>query len=107
VNEHEAGRESASVAVHVTVVVPSGKDEPDTGEHTVVTGALPPVTTGASKETFVEDGDVTSATIGHTIVGAASGGVVLGATELLLQPKSAAAKTKIAKSAVRENEDGI
>ena len=35
VNEHEAVFIDASVVVQVTVVVPTGKVDPDAGEHTV------------------------------------------------------------------------
>ncbi len=36
VNEHEPVLPDASVAVHVTEVVPCGKNEPDGGEHVTV-----------------------------------------------------------------------
>jgi hypothetical protein len=40
-NEHVPVFDDASVAVHVTVVVPTGKVEPDAGEHaTVAPGQL-------------------------------------------------------------------
>ena len=43
VNVHVAVFAAASVAVHVTVVVPTGKDEPEAGTHAVVTpGQLSP-----------------------------------------------------------------
>ena len=35
-NEHVPVFPTASVAVHVTVVVPTGKVEPDAGTHTIV-----------------------------------------------------------------------
>ena len=41
VKEHESVRCLASVAVHVTVVVPTGKLEPLAGVHSVVTGGAP------------------------------------------------------------------
>ena len=39
--------DEASVAVHVTVVEPSGKVEPDGGVQATVTGARPPVADGS------------------------------------------------------------
>ena len=41
VNVHVSVRCFASVAVHVTVVVPTGKLEPLAGAHAVVTGGAP------------------------------------------------------------------
>jgi hypothetical protein len=43
---HEAFCCAASTAVHVNDVVPTGKSDPDGGEHVVVTGVTPPVTVG-------------------------------------------------------------
>ena len=40
VNEHESVCCNASVAVHVTVVVPEGKTVPEAGVHTTVTVPL-------------------------------------------------------------------
>jgi hypothetical protein len=37
-NEHDAVRLRPSVAVHCTVVVPSGNVEPDSGVHETLTG---------------------------------------------------------------------
>ncbi len=46
-NEQLAVRRTESVAVHVTVVVPTGKLEPLDGAHVVDTGGVPSVTLGA------------------------------------------------------------
>jgi hypothetical protein len=46
VNEQAAWRAMASFAAQLTVVAPSGKLAPETGEHVVVTGARPSVTVG-------------------------------------------------------------
>jgi hypothetical protein len=48
---HESTCFAASVAVHVTAVVPIGKSEPDGGTQLAVTGATPPVVAGL-KVTF-------------------------------------------------------
>jgi hypothetical protein len=53
VNAHEAVRESASVAVQVTCVEPSGKTDPDVGAHATVTGAWPFCVVGRSNVTGV------------------------------------------------------
>jgi hypothetical protein len=45
---HEADRCKASTALHVSDVEPTGKSDPDAGEHVVVTGGRPPTTTGAN-----------------------------------------------------------
>ena len=45
---HEAFCCAASTAVHVNDVVPTGKSDPDGGEHVVDTGVTPPVTVGVS-----------------------------------------------------------
>jgi hypothetical protein len=57
----EADRESASLAVQVTVVVPTGSSDPDAGEQLVVTGCAPPVTTAFPKLT------ATGAPFGDTV----------------------------------------
>jgi hypothetical protein len=44
---HEAVLPAASVAVQVTVVVPTGKTEPDGGLQTMTTLPVPPLTRGA------------------------------------------------------------
>jgi len=41
---HEAVALSASTALHVTGVEPTGNSEPEAGEQPVVTGAVPPAT---------------------------------------------------------------
>jgi hypothetical protein len=69
-----------SVAEQFTVVVPIGKGEPLGTEQLVVTGAAPPVTTGAPYETangFPSE-DVADTGAGHVICGASGvGGVGL------------------------------
>jgi hypothetical protein len=47
----EAVRRRASVAVHVTLVAPSGNVDPLAGAQAVVTGASPFAVTGAGKDT--------------------------------------------------------
>jgi hypothetical protein len=58
----------ASVAVHMTAVVPIGKDDPDAGTQLVVTGATPPLTVGL-KVTFtgLPLCETTGAMSGHEI----------------------------------------
>ena len=46
-NEQVAWRACASAAAQLTVVEPSGKLAPDSGEQVVLTGAAPSVTVGA------------------------------------------------------------
>lgn len=53
-NEHDALSERASVATHVTFVVPGENAEPDAGVHTDDTGAVPPEVTGAANDTAFE-----------------------------------------------------
>ena len=48
VKEQTADRAMASLAVHVTVVDPIGKVEPDAGAQVVVTGGVPPWGTGVT-----------------------------------------------------------
>jgi hypothetical protein len=45
---HEADRRNESTALHVSDVEPTGKNDPDAGEHVVVTGGRPPTTTVAN-----------------------------------------------------------
>ena len=52
----------ASVAVHVTVVVPTGKHDPEGGLHITVTPGQLSEGTGVAKLTFTQDG----APGGHT-----------------------------------------
>jgi hypothetical protein len=47
-DEHEAFCCAPSTAVHVNDVVPTGKSDPDGGEHVVDTGVTPPVTVGVT-----------------------------------------------------------
>ncbi len=84
VNAHESVRCLASVAVHVTVVVPTGKVEPLAGVHSVVTGGAPndvvvaPYTAG----TGCPFGEGTLTGAGHEIFGGSGttggGGVGVG-----------------------------
>ena len=71
-NAHAAWRAVASLAVQLTDVVPSGKDDPELCVHVTFTGAAPPVTVGAGNVTGcslpVMPGTVRSA--GHAICGA-------------------------------------
>jgi hypothetical protein len=46
VKPHEAVACLASVAVHVTAVVLTGKTDPDAGVHVTLTGAVPPSGSG-------------------------------------------------------------
>lgn len=72
----EAERCRASVAVHVTTVLPSGKVVPGCDEHVTFTGACPPVAVGMVKFTSIGtlSGDDTVDDAGHDNVGAAGGG---------------------------------
>jgi hypothetical protein len=78
-NVQLALRERASLVVHVTVVVPTVNAEPLTGRQLVLSGAWPPVTTGAANETGCADpsSDSTGAgASGHAIDGSCVGPVV-------------------------------
>jgi hypothetical protein len=55
---HDAVACAASVAVHRTVVVPTGNTDADAGLQLVCTGATPPVATGAAKVTAIPAGFV-------------------------------------------------
>jgi len=79
-NEHDAWRDRASVAVQVTGEVPSGKLDPDAGVQLTVTGASPAVTVGAVKVTSC-DSPITSRTdtsAGQAICGGSAIGVGAG-----------------------------
>ena len=52
-NEHDAFCWFASVAVAVTVVMPTAKFDPLAGADTTEIGAVPPVTVGAGYETAI------------------------------------------------------
>ena len=79
-NEHCAVRFRPSVAVHCTVVVPSGKTEPDCGVHDTLTGAWPPLPDGVVKLTAVPVAVVAMADTdaGHDNVGESGVGVGVG-----------------------------
>jgi hypothetical protein len=93
-NEHETARCRASVAEQFTVAVPTGNAEPLAGVHVVVTGACPPLTTGASYDTLtaVPSGDGTVGDDGHVMVGPAGGGGV-GVVVDSLQPPGMSVRT--------------
>jgi hypothetical protein len=64
-------RFSESVAVHATVVAPSGNVDPEAGAHATVTGSLPAVTAGAVNVTVVPEAEMVLAVTGagHMSVG--------------------------------------
>src|SRR5579871_379712 len=51
----DAAVRTPSVAVQVTTVVPIGNIEPDAGRQVTVIGGEPPVATGASKVTAIDE----------------------------------------------------
>ncbi len=65
-NVQLAVRACASLVVHVTVVVPTVNADPLVGRHVVLSGAWPPVTVGAAKETGCADPSSDSAGGGAT-----------------------------------------
>jgi hypothetical protein len=73
---HDAVRWRASVTVHETVVVPTGKVLPLGSEHVVLTGAAPPLTVGALYVTGIglPVGDVRATGAGHESCGASGVG---------------------------------
>lgn len=79
--EHCAVRFRPSVAVHCTVVVPSGKTEADCGVHDTLTGAWPPLPDGVVKLTAVPVAEVVAADTGagHDNVRESGVGVGVGA----------------------------
>src|ERR1051326_5214321 len=84
-NVQLAVRARASDVVHVTVLVPIGNDDPLTGTQLVLSGAWPPLTTGAGNETAsaAPSSELTgSGAAGHVMVGASGTGV--GAPRLTL-----------------------
>jgi hypothetical protein len=65
---------TASTAMHENDVVPTGKSDPDGGEHVVETGVTPPVTVGVRvTATDLPSRDVTTGD-GHLMVGPADVG---------------------------------
>jgi hypothetical protein len=95
-NAHVAVRLRESVAVHVTVVVPIGKLEPDPGEQVTLTVPWPAVAVGASKSSVIPPGliverDTASPHVnaGASATGGGGGGGV-GAVGVLLQPDASA-----------------
>jgi hypothetical protein len=80
VNEHELVRFRASVPVHVTVVAPIGKVDPEAGVHANVTGSLPAATVGAAKVTAVPEAAVVLAVTlaGQVRVGGSGSGSGVG-----------------------------
>src|SRR5262245_9227308 len=77
-NEHIAVRSWASRAVQLTTVVPTEKLEPLGGVHVVVTGAVPPDTSGGENATVTGVFPMVSCVggLGQLIVGAAVDGCV-------------------------------
>ena len=90
-NEHVAVRLNESVAVHVTVVAPIGKLEPEPGEQLTLTDPWPPLAVGASKSSVMPVALMVEREIPspHSSVGAAAtgggGGGGVGAVGDLLQ----------------------
>ncbi|MFA5910094.1 MAG: hypothetical protein WC815_15035 [Vicinamibacterales bacterium] len=74
----DAERLSESVAVHVTVVAPSGKVELEAGVHATATGSLPPLAVGVVNVTAVPLADVVLAVIGAGQVSVGGSGVGVG-----------------------------
>jgi hypothetical protein len=66
---HEAFCCAASTAVHVNDVVPTGKSDPDGGEHVVDTGVTPPVTVGVTVTAIALPSSDVITGDGHVIVG--------------------------------------
>jgi hypothetical protein len=67
-NEQLAVRACVSVAVQLTVVVPSWKVDPDAGEQETFTGAAPPVTDGAGYVTSCESPLISSCTVDAQVI---------------------------------------
>jgi hypothetical protein len=85
----------ASVAVHVTVVAPTGKVDPLAGVHVSVTGALPPMTVADAYTTGIGDasGEVNVCEAGHETLGGSAGGGVGVVGVLPPQPTAQTAAT--------------
>jgi hypothetical protein len=77
---HDAARPMASVAVHETVVAPTGNNAPLPGAHATARGVEPPVATGAVYDTATgfPSADCAAPSVGHVIAGAAGVGVGVG-----------------------------
>jgi len=71
---HDADWLAVSTAVQLTVVVPTGNCDPDTGVQVVVTGATPPVTVGLTYATLA------NLPLLATVVGIAGQLIARGAT---------------------------
>jgi hypothetical protein len=67
---------AASLAVHSTVVEPTGKSAPDAGEQLALTGATPPETVGLNGTITGEPFDDVAVGTGHRI----ASGLISGAT---------------------------
>ncbi len=74
---HDACRASASTAVQVTMVEPSGKVDPDAFEQVTGTGSWPPTAVGTVNVngTAAPSGETSEADAGHDSVGASGVGV--------------------------------
>jgi hypothetical protein len=76
---HEAFCCAASTAVHVNDVVPTGKSDPDGGEHVVDIGVTPPVTAGVS---------VTVVALPSSDVMTGDGQVIAGPVDVATRPET-------------------
>jgi hypothetical protein len=85
-----ATRRSASVAVHVTVVDPSGNVDPLGGVHDDVIGSLPPATVGSPYGTATGVVEVTGSIAGQEICGGSGVGPVGVGVSEPLQPAAIA-----------------
>jgi hypothetical protein len=76
---HEATCDAASVAVHETGVVPTGKSDPEFGTQLVVIGCVPPATVGVANDTAtgLPFGDVAPAMVGHVMLGSGAATVTV------------------------------
>jgi hypothetical protein len=92
-NVQELARRVASIAVHVTVVSPTGKRVPFSGRHVVATGGWPLVVVAVPYMTLVGDpsSDCSVCESGHEITGG-SGGVGRDGLEQPLQATAHAAR---------------
>jgi hypothetical protein len=76
---HEAFCCAASTALHVNDVVPTGKSDPDGGEHVDDTGVTPPVTVGVS---------VTAIALPSSDVITGDGQVIVGPVDVGTRPET-------------------
>ena len=76
---HEAFCCAASTAVHVNDVVPTGKSDPDGGEHVADTGVTPPETVGVR---------VTAIALPSSDVITGDGQVIVGPVDVRTRPET-------------------